>query len=191
MPNAGDPRVTVLLQNVGRDADASAKLLPLVYEELRAIARDKLRSERAGHTLQATALVHEAYLKLLGSADVQWQGRAHFFGACANAMRQILVDHARGRGAKKRGGGRAVSDLSHDVAAGGIDLDLILSVDDVLEKLRAEDDRAAQIVELRFFAGLEIREIADLLQSSERTVAREWAFARTRLIQLLQSSVDA
>jgi RNA polymerase sigma factor (TIGR02999 family) len=178
-------QVTLLLKALPSDPSAAKNLLPLIYEELRGLARQRIRSERAGHTLQATALVHEAYLRLIGNENLNWQSRAHFFGACANAMRQILVDHARSRGAKKRGGGKKAESLTGADVADDQDLDLVLSIDDVLEQLRAEDARAAQIVELRFFGGLEMAEIAEALQTSERTVHREWSWARVRLYQLL------
>jgi RNA polymerase sigma factor (TIGR02999 family) len=188
MPDAATTQVTLLLQAIGQDQSAPERLLSAVYEELRAMARQRLRSERAGHTLQATALVHEAYLKLIGPTPaLPWQHRAHFFGACANAMRQILVEHARARDARKRGGGvkpEALGDSGSGVVADEQDLNLILAVDESLEKLRAEDARAAQVVELRFFAGLEMKEIAEALQTSERSVHRDWAFARARLLQL-------
>lgn len=179
------PQVTLLLRSIEESPDAAGKLLPLVYDELRAIARDRLRSERSGHTLQATALVHEAYMRLIGGEPTNWQNRGHFFGACANAMRQILVDHARRRDAHKRGGGAAKASLDGIDAADSRDADLILSVNEGLELLRAEDARAAQVVELKFFGGLEMNEIADVLGASERTIHREWAFARARLVQLL------
>lgn len=184
-PNNPQPNVTLLLDAMGRDPSAQGKLLPLVYDELRAIARQRLRNERSDHTLQATALVHEAYVRMIGSSDVSWEGRAHFFGACANAMRQILVDHARTKGAKKRGGGMKAEALTSAEVADEGDPDLILSVNEALDKLRAEDERAAQVVELRFFGGLEMNEIAQALQISERTAHREWSFARVRLFQLL------
>lgn len=177
--------VTHLLQRMNRDPAASKQLLPIVYEELRAIARQRLRGERAGHTLQATALVHEAFMRLVGDQKLPWQNRAHFFGACANAMRQILVDHARARGAQKRGGGMKPESLTNAQVADTEDLDLILSVDECLDRLRAEDPRAAQVVELRFFGGLEMAEVAQALQISERTAHREWSFARVRLFQML------
>lgn len=178
-------QVTLLLKALPSDPSAAKHLLPLIYEELQGLARQRIRSERAGHTLQATALVHEAYLRLIGNENLNWQNRAHFFGACANAMRQILVDHARSRGAQKRGGGKQAETLTGADVAGDQDLDLVLSIDQVLEQLRTEDARAAQIVELRFFGGLEMSEIAEALQASERTVHREWAWARVRLYQLL------
>ncbi len=184
-PTPTAPQVTVLLRSIETSPDAAGKLLPLVYDELRAIARDRLRSERAGHTLQATALVHEAYMRMIGSEPTNWQNRAHFFGACANAMRQILVDHARRRDAHKRGGGAAKASLDGIDAADSRDAELILSVHEGLDLLRAEDERAAQVVELKFFGGLEMNEIAEVLGASERTIHREWSFARARLVQLL------
>jgi RNA polymerase sigma factor (TIGR02999 family) len=198
LPVAGEdmgvsqPQVTMLLRSIEQSPDAAGKLLPLIYDELRAIARDRLRSERAGHTLQATALVHEAYMRLIGSEPTSWQNRAHFFGACANAMRQILVDHARRRDAHKRGGGAAKASLDGIDAADSRDADLILTVNEGLDILRAEDPRAAQVVELKFFGGLEMSEIADVLGASERTIHREWSFAKARLVQLLgdKSSSD-
>ena len=189
MSEAATTQVTLLLQAIGRDKTAPQRLLSAVYEELRAMARQRLRNERAEHTLQATALVHEAYLKLLGGSPLPWQHRAHFFGACANAMRQILVEHARARNRHKRGGGVRAEALDESGAcADEKDLDLILAVDESLETLRAEDARAAQVVELRFFAGLEMKEIADALQTSERTIHRDWAFARARLLQMFDES---
>ena len=201
MPQAASTQITLLLQEIGSSDDSAAhgKLVSAVYEELRAMARQRLRGERAGHTLQTTALVHEAYLKLVGSAPnsapnsggaVPWQHRAHFFGACANAMRQILVEHARAKNAHKRGGG-VQPEMLGDATANSDDLSLILSVDESLEALRVEDARAAQVVELRFFAGLEMSEIAEALQTSERTVHRDWAFARARLLQIFDEADHA
>jgi RNA polymerase sigma factor (TIGR02999 family) len=184
--------VTQILQAIQSDPGAAQRLLPVVYDELRAIARDRIRQERVGHTLQATALVHEAYVRLLGGENAQpWANRAHFFGACANAMRQILVEHARRRGAIKRGGDRARESFTHADVGSEDDLDLVLSIDEVLETLRAEDARAASVVELRFFGGLEMEEIAKALDLSERTVHREWAFAKARLAQLLGDAATA
>ena len=183
-------QVTQILREIQIDPAQAGKLLPVVYEELRAIARDRLRQERAGHTFQATALVHEAYMRLVGTDFIPWQNRAHFFGACANAMRQILVEHARRHGAKKRGGSKARESLAHADVGSEDDLALVLSIDESLEALRAEDARAAQVVELRFYGGLEMEEIASALEISERTVHREWAFAKARLAQMLASSTD-
>jgi RNA polymerase sigma factor (TIGR02999 family) len=179
------PDITLLLNAVANNEERSGELLPLVYEELRAMARSKLASERAGHTLQATALVHEAYMKLLGNAALSWQSRAHFFGACANAMRQILVDHARQKTASKRGGTAHRASLDSADVADTANPEMILLINDALDRLRAEGDRSARVVELRFFAGLEMSEIAAALGASERSIHRDWSFARTRLFQML------
>jgi len=173
---------TVLLRRLGAgDGEAANALLELVYTELRGMARHALRGERADHTLQATALVHEAWLRLVDPATVDWSGRAHFFGAAARSMRQILVDHARARGAAKRGGRFARQPLDDSLAAyedRALDL---LALDEALAKLAVHDARLAQIVELRFFAGCELAEIARLLEVSVPTVERGWRQARAWL----------
>lgn len=163
------------------DADALDQLLPIVYAELRRIADAYLRRERSGHTLQATALVHEAYLKLVKAQGLDWQNREQFFGISANLMRQILVDHARKSTANKRGGN--ISDLPLDEAltiSDGTDANLLL-LDAALTKLALIDAQAARIVELRYFAGLTIEETAEVLKTSPMTVKREWATARAWL----------
>jgi len=163
------------------DADALDQLLPIVYAELRRIADAYLRRERSGHTLQATALVHEAYLKLVKAQGLDWQNREQFFGISANLMRQILVDHARKSTANKRGGN--ISDLPLDEAltiSDGTDANLLL-LDAALNKLALIDAQAARIVELRYFAGLTIEETAEVLKTSPMTVKREWATARAWL----------
>ena len=159
------------------DAGAVTLLMPLVYEELRRLARDYLRRERDGHTLQPTALVHEAYLRLVDDTQIQWQGRAHFFGVAARAMRRILVDHARARGSAKRGGN--VEKISLDAAGDqpATEVDLV-ELDGALETLAQTYPRQSQVVELRFFGGLESREIAEVLQVSEKTILRDWNFAK-------------
>jgi RNA polymerase sigma factor (TIGR02999 family) len=166
-----------------RDGDAGAveKLLPLVYEQLRAIARRNMQQERAGHTLEATALVHEAYLRLVGDHDVQWDSRAHFYVAAAEAMRRILIDHARGHSRQKRGGGRHRVPLDVVDLATEDDPDEILAVDEAFRRLQKEDPDAARVVHLRFYAGLSVEETAAALGMSERSVAREWAYARAWL----------
>lgn len=178
-------RVTQILQEFDRREDASAELLPLVYDQLKAIAGARMRGERAGHTLQATALVHEAYLKLVGDREVSWQNRAHFFAAAAEAMRRILIDHARKRKSEKRGGGAARAPLSVVDLAVESDPDQILALEEALTRLQGEDPRAAEIVNLRFFAGLSVDETTEATGLSRRTVMREWAFARARLFELL------
>jgi len=177
--------VTKLLRELGVRADAEDELLPLVYETLRSIAHAHLRKERLGHTLQATALVHEAYLRLARSRAIPWQGRAHFFRVSAEAMRRVLVDHARRNRSQKRGGGLCWVSLDALELAADDDADEVVVLDEALAVLEREDPRAAQVVKLRFYAGLGLDETAEALELSRRTVARDWAFARARLFELL------
>jgi len=174
--------VTALLQAWSRgDAGARDRLIPLVYDDLRRRAARQLRRERSGHTLQPTALVHEAYLRLLGQKDVVWQNRAQFFGIASQMMRRILVDHARGHQAAKREGAQFRVTLDEAVAvADQRDVDLVL-LDQALEELSAFDARQGRIVELRFFGGLSIEETAEALGISPATVKREWALAKAWL----------
>ncbi len=173
------PTITQLLVEWGQgDQAALDQLMPLVYDELRRLARSYLRRERPDHTLQATALVHEAYLRLIDQHSVTWQNRAHFFGIASQMMRRILVNHALARRTAKRG--LSVETLSLDEAAGagtqrGIDL---IALDDALKELEALDPRQTRIVELRFFGGLSIEETAEVLSLSAATVKREWSTAR-------------
>jgi len=183
-----DPhRVTQLLQRwSGGDSRALDELTPLVYSEVRKLARSYLRRERPNHTLQPTALVNEAYIRLVDQRQVQWQSRAHFFGIAAQMMRRVLVDHARMRQAAKRGSGE--NDVVLDEALGvsaDRSLDLV-RLDDALEALAALDARQARIVELRFFGELNIEETAEVVQISPATVKREWAVARTWLRRELE-----
>jgi RNA polymerase sigma factor (TIGR02999 family) len=158
------------------------ELVPLVYDELRELAAAILRHERPGHSLQPTALVNEAYLRLIDATKVEWQGRAQFLALAARSMRQVLVDHARSRDAGKRGGDRVRVTLMDDaVGARGLqELDL-LDIDDALEALAALDARKARVIELRFFAGLEMKEIADVLRIGLTTAEDDWYFARAWL----------
>lgn len=172
--------VTRLLGAVAAgDPQAPSRLLDVIYDHLRALARVRMAGERRGHTLQATALVHEAFLRLLGKSNVQWTGREHFFRAAAEAMRKILIDYARARNADKRGGGKAALSISGvaDLAA-EVDPSGILALDDAILRLERVDSQAAAIVRLRFYAGLNEQEAAESLRISERTVRRDWAFAR-------------
>jgi len=176
------PSVTELLGQwrLG-DARALDQLLPLVYRELHRVAASYLRRERSDHTLQSTALVHEAYLRLAGPDAPEWRNRAHFFGVAANLMRQILVEHARARHAAKRGG-HAVK-LSLDEAlnvAVTVDVD-VLALDEALQRLAEMDPQQAKIVELRFFAGLSIEDSAEVLAISPATIKRDWSSARAWL----------
>jgi len=173
--------ITVLLNRMSAgDENAPEKLLPLVYQDLRNLARVYLKQERSDHTLQATALVHEAYMRLVDWEKVSWQNRAHFFSVAATVMRKILVDHARRRRAEKRGGGHKLSlDEAVSFAAEG-EVDLI-ALDDALLNLERIDARQAKVVELRFFGGLTIEETAEALRISPATVKNEWAFAKAWL----------
>ncbi len=162
-------------------AEALERLLPIVYDELRAIATSRLRGEREGHTLQATALVHEAYLRLVGAEAPAWRSRAHFFHAAAEAMRRILIDHARRRMRVKRGGDNVPVELDDAHVADWPDPVELLAVDEAIRRLEEQDDRAADVVRLRYFAGLSVEETASALALSERTVMREWAYAKAWL----------
>jgi len=170
------------------DPQAPNQLLEVVYDNLRAIAQQRMAGERPGHTLQATALVNEAYLRLLGKPDMHWPGRAHFYHAAAEAMRKILIDYARARKADKRGGGRAALSISGvaDLAT-TIDPSGFLALDEAIVRLANVDAQAAAIVRLRFFAGLDEPAVAEALGASERTVRRDWAFARGWLRDALES----
>ena len=179
--------VTRLLRQWSEGHEGSLDaLLPHVYGELRRQAARFLRQERPGHTLQATALVHEAFLKLVDQ-HASWQNRAQFFGIAAQLMRRILVDHARGHGAAKRGGGAARVELDEAmVAAVALDVDL-LALDEALTRLAAIDERQARIVEMKFFGGLTLDETAEVLHISAATVSREWTIARAWLFLALKN----
>jgi len=168
-----------------RSGPLSEEVLALVYDELRALAQRRMGAERAQHTLQATALVHEAYLRLVNDRDMQWRDRRHFFGAAAEAMRRVLVDHARRVQSEKRGGDRARMTLTLSGLAREDDPELLLALDDALNALAAEDERCAEVARLRFFAGLSVEDVSLALEITPRTVARDWAFARARLTELL------
>ena len=179
---ASSERVSKLLLNWGQgDQGAREALIPLVYEELRRLARRYLRRERPDHTLQSAALVNEAYLRLIRQEHPQWQNRAHFFGVAAQLMRHILVDHARNRAAAKRGAGAPRLTLDPDIALPQErDVDL-MALDDALNQLAALDPQQSRLVELRFFGGLSIEETSVVLGVSPATVKREWATARAWL----------
>ncbi len=179
--------VTRLLGEVGqRRAEAVDRLYPLVYDELRRLAQSALARERPDHTLQATALVHEAYLKLVDQTRARWHDRAHFFAVAAQAIRRILVDHARGRGRDKRGGGwqRLEADALLNLPGDAPSADL-LGLDAALAKLALDHPEKVRVVEMRFFAGLTTAEAAEVLQVTTRTVERHWQFARAWLYREL------
>ncbi len=166
------------------DPSASEKLLPLVYDELRVLARQRLSHEKPGQTLQATALVHEAYLRLVGNDKDQersWDNRGHFFAAAAESMRRILVDNARRKMTQKHGQDYQRVDLQTDIAGTDPDIEKILAVDEALVQLAAEDETAAELVKLRFFAGLSIPEAASALGISRTSAYQQWKFARAWL----------
>ncbi len=176
---------TLLVQLKNGNRDAQSRLIPLVYAELRRLAGVYMRRERSGHTLQATALVHEAYLRLAGHEGISWQNRAHFFGVAANIMRRILVDHARAKQAKKRGGSGQKVSFDEAVLIQREAPQQFLALDEALERLAKRDPRQSRIVELRFFGGLSDEETAEVLGISVRTVMRDWKVARAWLYQQL------
>jgi RNA polymerase sigma factor (TIGR02999 family) len=189
--------VTLLLEAIDRgDTLATDRLFPLVYEELRALAAQRMAGELSGHTLQATALVHEAYLRLVGPHDgvgeqPQWQGRAHFFGAAAEAMRRILIDNARRKQRRKRGGQRRQDIRGSDalsVTMGPFD---VLEVDDVLSRFAVQYPKRAELVKLRYFVGFGLGEAADVLGISRATANRHWAFAKAWLYRALCENDEA
>lgn len=190
-------RITQLLRQAtteGRRGQAFDALFPLVYEELQALARGRLEHEREGHTLNTTALVHEAYLRLVRQTRIAWQSRAHFYAVASQAMRRVLVDYARRRGAEKRGG--KGERLSLDVFEGGLARDDevrpddVVALDEVLRRLAERDPRAAEVVEYRVFGGLRHAEIAEVLGVSEVTVRRSWTFAKLWLRRELSQGAD-
>ena len=186
------PRVTeLLLAWGGGDQSAFDNLLPLIYDELRRLAAHYLRRERQGHTLQPTALVHEAYLRLVDQTQTRWENRAHFFGAAAQAMRRILVDHARQHKAAKRGGAEQRVTLDEGLAFAperGLDL---LALEDALIKLEQVDPQRSRLVELRFFGGLSTEEVAEVMGVSAATVSRQWRAAKAWLHRELGKGVAA
>jgi len=182
--------VTQILQRFQQgDPQAAEALLPLVYDELRKLAAVRMANEPAGQTLQATALVHEAWLRLSGPSEVKWNGRGHFFAAAAEAMRRILVDRARKKARHRHGGQLQRIDLEHVTLATDDSDDTVLAIHEAIEKLACEFPQQAEIVKLRYFVGLEHAEIAEALGLSEATVQRHWAYARSWLYAELKSSL--
>ena len=186
---ADEPHVTgLLLAWQQGDARAADELVPLVYAHLRSIAANRLHAERDGHTLQPTALVHEAWLRLMRQHGITWQNRSQFYAIAAQIMRRILVDHARRRLASKRGDGAVMLDVDElaEALASPMPDDRLVALNAALEQLSALDERQARVVELRFFGGLSVEETADVLTLSPTTVKREWATARAWLFRALQ-----
>jgi RNA polymerase sigma factor (TIGR02999 family) len=185
------PVTQLLVRWRGGDREALEELMPLVYEELRRLAHHYLRKERADHTLQSTALVHEAYLRLAGQNAPQWQNRAHFFGIAAHIMRQILVEYARGRNTDKRGGNAVTLTLDDAVAISqGMNTDVV-ALDKALTELSDLDAQQGRIVELRFFAGLTIEDTSEVLGISPATVKRDWVTARAWLFRAMTGEAPA
>src|SRR5439155_24817368 len=181
-PSVSQQRVTELLVRWSEGDDAAlAELMPLVYEELRRLAHRQMAAERTGHTLQTTALVNEAYLRLADQTNPNWQSRAHFFAVAARAMRQILVSYARSNRAQKRGGGAVRVDLDEAALVSPQESKEIVDLHEALEQLSVLDSRKAQVVELKYFGGLNYDEMAEVLKISPVTVRRDWRFARAWL----------
>ncbi|MEZ6102106.1 MAG: sigma-70 family RNA polymerase sigma factor [Pirellulaceae bacterium] len=187
VPTPTPPDITTLLERISAgDADAAHSLLPLVYDHLRTIARGRMSNENAGHTLEATALVHELYLKLVGERQILWQNRAHFYLAAAEGMRRLLIDHARTKRRKKRGGSAIRKPLNVLDLAVQEDSEQILALEEAICRLELQNPEAARVVQLRFFAGLSVDETAAAMDLSPRTVDRRWKFARAWLFKELE-----
>ena len=179
--------ITRILQSMDSDPNTAAALLPLVYDELRKLAAHKMANEAAGQTLQATALVHEAWLRLVGSEQQTWQNRAHFFAAAAEAMRRILIDNARRKRALRHGGGQQRVGFEPAELASAIDDEQLLAVNEALDKLAAQNKPEAELVKLRYFVGMTLEEAAEVLGMSARTADNYWAHARVWLFRELKS----
>ena len=191
MSAASSPEITALLAAWGNGDQAALDLLmPLVYDELRRMAHRYLGRERVGHTLQSAALVNEAYLKLLGERQMDWQNRAHFFAVAAQAMRQILVDYARTRNRDRRGGGAQRVSLVEALSVASEETAELVALDDALNGLAAFDERKSKVAELRFFGGLSVEETAEVLHVSSVTVMREWRLAKAWLYRELNKEVS-
>ena len=191
MESASNPNVSQLLEAWGAgDQAALDELMPLVYDELRRIAHRHLGRERVGHTLQTSALVNEAYLKLVNEREMRWQNRAHFFAIAARLMRLILVDYARGRNRARRGGGAQRVSLDEALAVADEQATDVLALDEALNRLAAFDERKSRVVELRYFSGLSVEETAAVLQVAPVTVMREWRLAKAWLHRMLTEGKD-
>jgi len=186
-PDNNSHQISLLLIDWSKgDEYALEQLMPLVYEELRRMARNYMRRQPSGHTFQTTDLIHEAYLKIAGGEQPNWQSRSHFFGVAAKAMRHILVDYARSKNNRKRGGWQERVTLKENMRVTNQSSEDIVALDDALNRLAALDDRKVRVVEMKFFAGLHVAEIADVLKVSPETVKRDWSFAQTWLLRELQ-----
>ncbi len=181
--------ITLMLVDWGKgDELALEQLMPLVYDELRRLAKGYMRRQPSGHTFQTTELIHEAYLKLAKKEGQSWQNRAHFFGVAASAMRHIMVDYARSKHSQKRGGWQQRVTLTDDAAVSGDQSKEIIALDDALKTLATLDERKSRVVELKYFGGVTNEEIAEVLKISIDTVKRDWRFARTWLLRELAAA---
>jgi RNA polymerase sigma factor (TIGR02999 family) len=188
----GTTQISRLLSRIsGGDRDAFQQLMPKVYAELRAVADRHMQGENRNHSLQPTELVHEAYLRLLGTTQIQWQDRSHFMAMASTAMRRALVDHARAKNRKKRGEGAQPVSLTESVLIEGKPNIELLDLEDALEELAEVDDRKVRVVELLYFGGLTAREAAEVLEVTPRTVERDWRFARAWLFERLSPDSDS
>ena len=189
MLNIDSHQITLLLADWSEgDQTALEQLMPLVYDELRQMAQRYMLRQPSGHTFQTTELIHEAYLKIAGNEGKKWQNRAHFFGVAAKAMRHILVDYARSKQSQKRGGWQQRITFTEDDLVSGGRSEEVVALDDALNRLAILDDRKSRVVEMKFFAGLKIEEIAEILKTSPETVKRDWRFARTWLLRELSGA---
>ena len=187
-PDNNSHQISLLLIDWSKgDEYALEQLMPLVYEELRRMARNYMRRQPSGHTFQTTDLIHEAYLKIAGGEQPNWQSRSHFFGVAAKAMRHILVDYARSKNNQKRGGWQERVTLKENMRVTNQSSEDIVALDDALNRLATLDDRKVRVVEMKFFAGLHVTEIADVLKVSPETVKRDWSFAQTWLLRELKT----
>jgi RNA polymerase sigma factor (TIGR02999 family) len=186
-PDNSSHQISLLLIDWSKgDKYALEQLMPLVYDELRLMARRHMRRQPSGHTFQTTDLIHETYLKIAGAKQQHWQSRNHFFGVAAKAMRHILVDYARSKNNQKRGGWQERVTLADNIRATNQSSDEIVALDDALNRLALLDDRKVRVVEMKFFAGLKVAEIAGVLSVSPETVKRDWSFAQSWLLRELK-----
>lgn len=186
MINEGSDQITLLLVSWSKgDEFALERLMPLVYDELRQMARRYMRRQPSGHTFQTTELIHEAYLKIASQNEHKWQNRAHFFGVASKVMRHVLVDYARSKSSKKRGGWQERVSFNEDIKVSPANSEEIVALDEALRQLAALDPRKSQVVEMKFFGGLTVEEIAEVLKISPQTVKRDWHFSRNWLLREL------
>ena len=186
MLDVGSDQITLLLASWSEgDEFALEQLMPLVYEELRRMAHSYMRRQPSGHTFQTTELIHEAYLKIAKGEERNWENRAHFFGIASQAMRHILVDYARSKQRQKRGGWQERVTFAEDVPISNDSSEKIVALDDALKQLAVFDERKCRVVEMKFFGGLTMEEIAEVLKTSSKTVKRDWQFARMWLLREL------